>query len=506
MGDEARAEQGGTRERPGRPLSPWLEREPEPAARPPVSDGHRVDVVIVGAGMIGLTTALLLKRSGARVAVLEARRVAAAASGNNTAKLSSLQGLAYSRIARSGADAGTEYARANERGIALIAGLVDELEIACSWRRAVNYTFAEERGDLAKLERELEASRAAGLPTELVGETPLPFEVAGALALAEQAAFDPVAYLGALADELDRDGASVFERSRVVRVSGGSVSTESGATVECERVVLATHMPILDRVALFARAEPLASFAITAKLAGPVPEGMYIDAPGKHSLRGAEIGGEKLIIVGGEGHRLGSGDALASVRALERYAKDRLGASAVRHRWDAHDFVTEDRLPFVGSVTPASERILTATGMNKWGLALGAACAEMLAKTIATEERAWPDCFDSRRLPRPRSWPTLAQAGTKTGLHFAGDRLKRGSSEEIEPGEGAIVGSGLGQRAVYRDAEGKLHRLSARCTHLGCIVAWNSSVKTWDCPCHGSRFALDGSVLEGPATEPLGPG
>ncbi len=459
-------------------------------------------MAVVGAGIVGLTAALLLQRAGARVAVLEARQIAAAASGNNTAKLSSLQGLAYSSISRGG-EAAARFARSNEDGVALIASLVEELAIDCGWRRVANYTFAEESGQIPAIERELEESRAAGLNTEFVEQTPLPFEVAGAVRLAEQAEFDPVAYLRAIAAELDRDRQTVFERSRVSAIGDHEVSIENGASIRCQRVILATHLPIVDRVGLFARAAPQASFAVTARIQGSVPEGMYINAQGKRSLRGVRVDDEDLLIVAGEGHRLGTGDPVASVTALERYGRERFGAVEFPHRWDAHDFVTEDRLPFVGPVQPRSDRILTATGMNKWGLALGAACAAMLAEAAGGAKRPWPDEFDSRRLPHPRGWPELAKHGAETAAHLLGDRLKRASAEELGPGEGAIVGSGLRQRAAYRDRGGEVHELSARCTHLGCIVAWNGATGTWDCPCHGSRFGIDGSVLEGPATDPL---
>ncbi len=483
-------------------ISPWLDGADRPE-RPALTTGLEVDVAVVGAGIIGLTTAMLLQRSGARVAVLEAREVASATSGNNTAKLTSLQGLAYTKIAESSVEATSRYARANEDGIELISRLVEELEIDCALRATANYTFAHRGDQVDAIEREHEAAGVAGLSTELVEQTPLPFETPAAVQLDNQAEFDPVAFLRGLAAELDRKAPVVFERSRVSTVSAGALRTETGATVRCERVVLATHLPILDRVALFARVEPMGSFAVTAEVPGDPLEGMYIDAAGMHSLRGMRRDDDNLVIVGGHGHRLGTGDPTRSLAALRAYARDRFGATGFRHHWDAHDFVTEDRLPFVGSVEPHSERILTATGMSKWGLALGAACAEMLATSIATGRRSWPREFDSRRLPRPRSLPKLALNGAKTGLHFAGDRLERGSAADLAPGEGAVVGAGLGQSAAYRDTAGTLHELSARCTHLGCIVAWNGPAKTWDCPCHGSRFGVDGSVLEGPATNPL---
>jgi glycine/D-amino acid oxidase-like deaminating enzyme/nitrite reductase/ring-hydroxylating ferredoxin subunit len=480
--------------------SPWLDG-PAPPARSPLTGRVEADVAVVGAGIIGLTTALLLQRAGARVAVIEARAIAGATSGHTTAKLTSLQGLAYSKITSRRPDAASEYARANESGIDLIERHARELEIECSFRRLTNFTFTDSQDEVGDIESECAAAEAAGLAVRLVDETPLPFSILSAVALDEQAQFDPVPYLRGLADALDAEGQSVYENSRVASISGDGVRTADGA-VAAERVVLATQLPILDHLGLFGRAEPVASYSITAPIERPI-EGMYMDASESWSIRGLEHNGEQLALVGGQGNRIGTGDPRKSIAALSEYAAERLDAAEVRHTWEAHDYVSEDHLPFVGRVTPLSDQVLTATGMSKWGLALGSACAAMLADAIGGGEEAWPDAFDSRRLPRPRAVPTLAKHSAETAKHLIGDRLKRASADELEPGEGAVVGAGLEQRAAYRGADGELTELSARCTHMGCIVAWNPVASTWDCPCHGSRFGIDGEVITGPAVRPL---
>ncbi len=481
--------------------APW--RREDRRARPALDRTIEADVAVVGAGIVGMTAAALLTRAGARVAVLEARRVAAASSGNNTAKVTSLQGLAYSTIARKRPGAGALYARTNNRGIELIDELAREHEIDCSLERLTNYTFADDADATADVERETDAAREAGLAVEFVDSAPLPFETFGAVALADQIQFDPVAYLEGLASGIDSPSEQmIFEGSRVTSIDGTTVNTDSGS-VQAERVLLATHMPTLDRVGLFARAEPKASFAVAARIPGELPVGMFMDSSGTYSIRSIPDHDDGLLLVGGQGHRIGQGDPVEAVAALEAYARRRFSAGEIAYRWDAHDFVSEDRLPFVGPVTPRGERVLGVTGLSKWGLALGTACAEMLVSSVTGGEQAWPDEFDSRRLPRPRGWPAVAKHGAETALHLAGDRFKRADEKELAPGKGAVVGDGLGQQAVFRDDDGTVHRLSARCTHLGCIVAFNEVARTWDCPCHGSRFGVDGEVLEGPAVEPL---
>jgi nitrite reductase/ring-hydroxylating ferredoxin subunit len=288
-------------------------------------------------------------------------------------------------------------------------------------------------------------------------------------------------------------------------VSGDRVRTATGSSVRAERIIVATHLPFLDRGLFFARAHVERSYAITARLTGPVPQGMYIQAesPGR-TLRAIPWDREDLLMIGGESHQLGHGNAVEAFEALERYAHERFDVAGFEHRWDAHDFMPDDGLPYVGALRPGSERVLCATGMRKWGLAMGVASGRMLADRISGRANEWADAFDPWRRPTVGAVKEWVIHNADSGLHFFADRLRRGRDvSDLEPGQGRVIGSGLGQQAVHRDAGGTLHAVSARCTHLGCIVRWNGGEQTWDCPCHGSRFAATGEVLTGPATTAL---
>ncbi len=316
-------------------------------------------------------------------------------------------------------------------------------------------------------------------------------------------------YLVGLAQAARDAGAEVFQDSRATGVKDGdvcAVTLENGRTVRATRVIVATHFPFLDRGGYFARMHAERSYAIALSIDGTVPQGMYISVSGAHSLRAQPGGDEELLLVGGEGHKVGQADEAERTARLEEWARRHFDVRDVRSRWSSQDNVSIDGLPYVGKLTPFSDRILTATGFRKWGFSNGAAAA--LALTDLTMERdppEWAGVFDSTRLGNARSLVTFAKENANVGAHFAGDRLKRGSLTELAPGEGRIVRDGLGQTAVSRDAQGSVHAVSARCTHLGCIVAWNGAERSWDCPCHASRFAPDGSVLQGPAVEPLEP-
>ena len=493
---------------PGRPISPWAEVARR-RNRPELSAERRADVVVVGAGMLGLTTAALLAREGADVVVVEAGRIGQGVTGRTTAKLSSLQGLAYTSLEKEhDTEIARVYADANEAGIEIIGELVAEHEIACDLRRKPNYTFADDPSQRADVEAETEAAQRAGLAAEFTETTDLPFPVHGAVRVPDQAEFHPVRYLLGLADAIDADGQRVFERSRVEQVRGGEVRTEAGHRVSADRVVLATHLPILDRGGHFSLVEPVRSHGLGVHLDGPHPQGMYLSAGDPAvSLRSHPLDGEELLVLGGRSQRMGTGDPADDFVALAAFARERLNADRIGYRWSAHDYMPADGLPLVGPLWPFGGGILFATGMRKWGLAMGAAAARMLADATLERENEWAETFDPRRLPTPGAVAELAKNGMITAAHLIGDRVKRdGAGEGLAKGEGAVTDAGLGKAAVYRDDAGKLHRLSARCTHLGCIVAWNRAERTWDCPCHGSRFAATGEVIDGPAIAPLASG
>jgi glycine/D-amino acid oxidase-like deaminating enzyme/nitrite reductase/ring-hydroxylating ferredoxin subunit len=470
-------------------------------------DGDRAfDVCVIGGGIAGLTTALLVKREGARVAVIEADRVGRGVTGTTTGKVSALQATIYSTIRdHHGAEAAAVYAEASRAAVEQVAALAAEERIDCDLERRPAFTYAATDTEIEAVEEEARAVEEAGLAAELTDSVELPFAVPLAVRLDDQLQFHPVRYAEGLARAIDGDGSAVFEGTRATGVDAGApcrVRTPRG-TVAADRVVVATHFPILDRGLYFARLKAQRSYCIAARVRGEPPSGMSISGGSPtHSLR-SHAG---LLIVGGEGHSTGAREATPErFQRLEAFARSRWDVEEVTHRWSAQDPVPYDHLPMIGPYVPGSDRLLVTTGFMKWGLTTGTFGAIILRDMIAGRENAWASRFTPSRVS-PRSLGDLAQLGAKFGLEFAGARLQAGevgSAAEVPPGEGRVVRHRHALQGVFRDHDGAVHSVSLRCTHLGCLLRFNAAERSWDCPCHGSRFDVDGAVLEGPAVAPL---
>jgi glycine/D-amino acid oxidase-like deaminating enzyme/nitrite reductase/ring-hydroxylating ferredoxin subunit len=488
----------------------WLGTTPE-TDYPKLTDGVEVDVAVVGAGIAGITAAVLLKRAGKTVALLDSKRIVHGATGYTTAKVTSGHGLGYTKIRKAFGEEGTRtYAAANQAALERIAHFVEEDGIDCDFERKTNYAYAEDEDQAAQVKEEVEVEQAAGLPASLVREAPLPYPVTAAVRLDNQAQFHPRKYLLALASTIPGDGSHVFENSRVQTVKHGEpceVVADQGV-IRARDVVVATHLPILDRGLFFAKAYPHRSYAVAASIdPSDAPDGMFINAgTPTRSVRTMPDGDRLFINVGGNGHKVAAeDDTPARYDQLEEFLREHWpNAGEVEYRWSTQDYMPHDQVPYVGRAWRTAKHGYTATGFNKWGMTNGTAAAMIISDAILGRENPWAELFDAQRL-RPIRTSKFFKENLSAGFHFFADRIRagdKGSLDEVGPGEGAIVGR-VRKTAVYRDDDGKVHELSPVCRHLYCHVHWNPAERSWDCPCHGSRYAAEGRVIEGPATKDL---
>jgi glycine/D-amino acid oxidase-like deaminating enzyme/nitrite reductase/ring-hydroxylating ferredoxin subunit len=497
--------------------SPWLETIERPRFAPADRDVDiDVDVAVVGGGITGLTAATMAQRDGASVALIEARQVGSGTSGNTTGKVTSQHGLVYADLVdRHGLERARAYADANQRAISTIADLaaVGGADVRFELAPAYVYTTSpERRGDI---EREHRCAVELGLPSTLTDGIDLPFAVELAVRFDDQAHMHVGHYLVGLARALVGNGGLILEDTRAVDVDehpGGAIvrttSVEGDGVVRAKHVVIATLLPFLDIGGFFAKATAKREYGVAARVNGDVPAGMHIniDAPTRSTRPWNDT--RTGIIVVGEGHPTGQEDpGPGRWGALERWARDHFDVESFEYRWSAQDYTTVDLVPYVGRM-PRMRHTFLATGFNKWGLTNGTVAATLIADAIAGRSHPAHATFDATRIGGPRTIAKAAAANLHVGREFVGGwvgRVRSSSAERLGAGEAGVVDVDGTTVAAHRDLDGVLHAVSATCTHLGCTVRWNGAERSWDCPCHGSRFDLDGSVLTGPAVEPLAP-
>jgi glycine/D-amino acid oxidase-like deaminating enzyme/nitrite reductase/ring-hydroxylating ferredoxin subunit len=489
---------------------------PEVPALPALSGDARADVCVVGAGIAGLTTAYLLALLGRSVIVLEQDGIGAGETGRTTAHLTSVLDERYAALRKLHGDENTRLAAASHvAALKLVESVVQAESLDCDFHRVDGYLVGETSSEARReLEDELEACRALGLRAELLPAPPLPFGTGPALRFPDQAQLHPLRYLSGLARALRGRGSSIV-RAQVTEVGGDEdealVRTDRGQVVRAKALVIATHSPVHQAFGVHLKQAPYRTYAIGLRAArGSLPPGLYWDTHDPyHYLRtveGAE-GADDVLIVGGEDHKAGQDDAADERFArLESWVRDRVPRLLeARSRWSGQILEPADGLAFIGRSHGASN-VYLATGFSGNGMTYGTLAGRLLADLIAKGGSEWSELYDPSRV-RLRAAGRYLKEGLTAAASY-GERATPGEVsgiEEIPLGEGAVIRRGLSKVATYRDEEGLAHEVSAQCTHQGCIVHWNPAEKSWDCPCHGSRFAPDGTVLNGPALRALDP-
>jgi glycine/D-amino acid oxidase-like deaminating enzyme/nitrite reductase/ring-hydroxylating ferredoxin subunit len=486
-------------------------------SQPRLKENIRTDVCIIGAGIAGLTTAYLLAKEGRSVVVLDDGAIGGGMTGRTTAHLTNAFDDRYVEMEKlHGAEGARLIAESHTAAIDKVEALAREEHIECGFERLDGFLFVPPGESTDVLNDELKASHRAGLvDVELVQRAPIEtFATGPALRFPRQAQFHPLDYLTGLTRAFTRAGGRIFTETHATNITGGAearVETSLGPAVNCDVIVVATNTPVNDRVAIHTKQAPYVTFVIGVRVPkGSVTPGLYWDTPDPyHYVRlqsDKNSDDDEILIVGGEDHKTGQeNDGAERFAKLEQWTRDRFPQTGeVEYRWSGQVMEPVDGIAYIGANPLDDDNVFIATGDSGQGMTHGTIAGMLLTDLIQERKNPWADLYSPSRI-RLRSMGEYASenlnvAGQFTDYLTAGEI---GSVEELKPGEGAIMRDGLSKLAVYRDDGGAVHKLSAVCPHLGCIVAWNATEKTWDCPCHGSKFDADGRVYQGPANGDL---
>ncbi|MDZ4678536.1 MAG: FAD-dependent oxidoreductase [Oligoflexia bacterium] len=491
-----------------------VSREPQPSLERDID----CDVVVVGAGITGLTTALYLKEAGLRVVVLDEHEVGAGTSGATTGHITAVPDIKLKTlVSHFGEDNSRLAVNSLIQAINQIENITQRYKINCEFKRVDSFQFAETSKQNEELVDQAEIAQLLGFDCQLTGELNLPFTFEGAIRFQGQAQFHALKYLYGIADKITGNESYLFENTRVHKIDDGEkcrLQTNRGEVV-CSQLILATHTPIGRYISLQSRLAPYFSYVLAVRLKNPPSPGLYWDMNDPYFyMRQVGNPDDKLWIIGGCDHKTGQEvNTYERYLLLEEYIKQRFEVEDIQFYWGDEVFESVDGLPYVGKI-PFTKNTFTATGFAGVGLTNATMSAKLMSDLILNKENELKELYDPSRVKLFSSFNKFTRENANVARRMVSDRMAETDAEInddtqvdavdcVASGEGKIVDRQGDKIAVYRDDTKHLHVFSPVCPHLGGIVHWNKAEKTWDCPCHGSRFSPTGEVLCGPALDDL---
>lgn len=475
-----------------------------------LSQDLKTSTLIVGAGIVGVTTAYLLAKQGVDVVVVDADKVAYGSSGRNTGKVTTQHDVKYSEINNKyGLDTASLYYEGNNEALNLVKNIVKENNIDCKFEQVPAYIYTQNENYIQDLKDEYQLCRKIGIDCEYHEKLDLPIDIKGAISFNNQGQFNPKQYVDGLMNKCVELGVKIYENTPIANLEKGNickVKTRDNIKIEADNVIIASHVPWYDGLNFyFAKEKADRSYLLGATLDKDFPKGMFIsiEEPTK-TFRVYEGEGKKLLIFGGNDHKTGQGKKEEEIfEDLKQYANENFGLNDFKYQWSAQDCMSFDNMPYIGHINKSENNVYVATGFSKWGMTNGTLSAIIISDLITKNKSKYEDIFKPSRKGSYLNTDFIKE-NLNVGINYIGGKLKFGSDKmPSEKGEGKVVNIEGKKYGVYRNYDDKLFIVDTTCTHLGCELKFNSAEKTWDCPCHGSRFDYKGNVLEGPALRPL---
>jgi len=495
------------------PESLWSDSLKDLPSFPKLQQNIEADVAVVGGGIAGITTAFLLIKAGFNVALIEAGKLLTGTTGHTTAKITAQHHLIYDElITQSGKEKAALYYQANEEARQFMESIIAELNIECALQQQDAYIYTTSPDYIEKLQKEMAAYDALGIPGAYVEQIPLNIAALAAVRMDRQAQFHPLQYMTALVKKLSEMGCQIYEQTTAIDIQNDAstkVVSADGHTVTCKHVAICTHYPFYDGLGLyFTRMYADRSYALAIKTDVKYAGGMYITAeePSRSIRSATALDGTPLLIIGGQTHKTGQGICTINhYEQLQAYAAEQFKASEIVYRWSAQDLVTGDKIPYIGRLTSFTSNIYVATGFKKWGMTTGTLAAKLITDLIQEKSNQYEELFSPTRPMSLKTVTNLVVENLDVAKHLIGGKLEHINRrpEDLADDEGSAVMVNGKRAGAYRDKSGKLFVVDTTCTHMGCETEWNDGERTWDCPCHGSRFSYTGEVMEGPAEKPL---
>lgn len=500
-----------------------------------IDKDYTADVCIVGAGITGLSTAYYLSKKGLKVIVVEkAQSIGEKASGNTTAKITLGHNLIYQYLIDNfGLEYAIKYFESNKMAISNIKKIIDDEGINCDFEYKSNYVYTTNQDNINKIHGEIKAIKTIedniqimqsslnneqnekkdSICPQFVTECGLPFKIAGAIEIKNQAQFHPRKYMLGLAKAIEESNGIIFTNSLVSDInmlSDGYITLCNEYAIKSKYVVLASHYPFINFPGFyFSKMYQVTSYAICVETKKSIPDGMYINT-GEPALsfRNVIADGKKLVIVAGGNHKTGyspDSDSNYGYSFIERKVKELYADGKILYKWNTRDCVTLDKVAYIGEFSSLMPDVYVATGFNKWGMTMSNVAANIIVDKIMGLNNKYAEIYDSSRFNPIKNRGELKNMGRQIFHSFVSSRIKIPEEDlsAIQNENGGIIKIDGNNVGVYKDKDGKVYAVKPTCTHLGCLLTWNNIDKTWDCPCHGSRFDYTGKNIYDPAFNDL---